>query len=400
MRNIVIYLFIGLGLWSCNKTKSTSFTIEGLIEGDFKDSTEISISYLTQNNGIWEEVEHTSYSKNNKFHFEGNINELTAACLFYDDVEIPIYLEPVVMKLVIDKNNPYAYKLSGTSVEKESIELRNILSVDMNTRYQIANSVQEIFNEISLYDNYPKLADSLMQKVYQYKAELMISAERIVSLQLDFINKHNSSQIVPHLLYLLARDNELVSIDTVAAIYNGLPEHTKATLLGRLAADYIKLVNRRDISIGDMAPDFSRESIQGDIISLSDFIGRSYILLDFWASWCAPCIKGIPDIKNIHDKYNKNLKIIAISSDSNREDWLNAINKYQLGMWTQILSVEALNNSYFRQETDLAVIYGANAIPLYILIDEQGKIIAKWNHIGEEQLIEIDEILTNQFHVP
>ena len=69
-------------------------------------------------------------------------------------------------------------------------------------------------------------------------------------------------------------------------------------------------------------------------------------------------------------------------------------------MWTQILSVETLNNSYFRQETDLAVIYGANAIPLYILIDRQGKVIAKWHHIGEEQLIEIDEILTNQFHVP
>lgn len=66
MRNFVIYLFIGFGLFSCNEKKSSSFTIEGQID-DIKDSTEIFLSYLTQNNGKWEEISDTAYLKNSKF---------------------------------------------------------------------------------------------------------------------------------------------------------------------------------------------------------------------------------------------------------------------------------------------------------------------------------------------
>jgi len=402
MRNVVIYLFFGLGLWSCNKTKSTSFSIDGRIEGHIMDSTEISVSFLTLKNEILEEVLYTTYSKNNKFHLEGNINELSAADLFFDDVEIPVYLEPVAIKIVIDKNNPYAYKLSGTSVEKENIELRNILFDDMNTFYRIRNNaqnkVQEIFNEIELHSDNHNLADSLMQKAYYYKSELTVIAEKIDSIQLDFIKKHNTYQITPHLLYKLLR-NDFISKDTIVAIYNDLLEQSKVTLLGRLALEQIKqkelLKNRKDISIGDLAPDFSRESMMGDTISLSNFIGKSYILLDFWASWCGPCIKGIPDIKNIHKKYNENLIIIGISLDSDREDWLKAVNEHQIGMWPHILSDSVLDNSYFIHENSIMRKYNIGPIPSYILIDKQGKIIAYWHNIGEEQLIEIDKILMN-----
>jgi len=398
MRNLVIFFCVSFGLWSCNHGKSTSFSIEGQIE-DVKDSTKISLYYLIQNNGKWKEISNIAYLKNNKFYFKGNINDLSAAYLVFNDIGVPIYLEPVTINLVIDKKDLYAYKLSGTSVEKESTELRNQLSANMKIRDQLSYSVNEIFNQIDLHNDDQILVDSLMKKVDQLRAENIINAKQIVSIQMNFIKKHITYQIVPHLLFLLARNNDIINIDTVVAIYNSLPEHSKTTLLGKLALEQIKqterALNKKDVLVGDTAPDFSRISMQGEAISLSDFIGKNYILLDFWASWCGPCIKGIPDIKNIYNRYNKDLKIIGISLDNNKEDWIKAINKLQIGMWSQILGSYDLENNYFANELDLPEMYNIKYIPFYILIDKQGKIAAKWEHIGEEQLNEIDKLLNN-----
>jgi len=399
MKNFVIFLFISFGLWSCNHEKSTTFTIEGQIEG-VKDSTEIFLSYFISNNGIWKEITDTACVENSKFLFKGNINELTAGWLCSNSLldsnhyEIPIYIEPTAMKLVIDKNDPYAYKLSGTNVEKESMELRNKLSANMKNRIQMQYRVNEIFNQIYLHNEDPALVDSLMKKVDQLRAENIINAKQNDSIQLDFVKKHNSYQIAPHLLFELAW-NEIIPIDTVAAIYNDLPEQSKTTLLGKLALEQIKqaerALNKKDIFAGDIAPDFTRVSMQGDTIKLSDYREKSCILLDFWASWCGPCIEGIPDIKNIYNEHNKNLKIIGISLDQSREKWLKAINEHQIGLWTQILS--AYDNNYFGNEMDLTEMYNIKIIPTYIFIDKQGKVMDIWHSIDEEGLSEINKML-------
>jgi len=398
MRNLVVFLFISFGLWSCNHEKSTSFTVNGQIE-DVKDSTEIFLSYFTFNNGIWNYITDTAYVKNKKFHFKGNIDDLTAGYLGFNDIGVPIYLEPVPIQLVIDKNDPYSYKLSGTNTEKESIELRNKLSANMMNIDKIQYSVNEIFKQINLHNGDSTLVDSLMKKVYQFRAESIINGKQIDSIQMNFIKKHNTYQIAPHLVYLLAW-NEILNIDTVAAIYNNLPEQSKTTLLGKLALEQIKQVkrdlNKKDILAGDTAPDFTRVSMQGDTIRLTDYRGKSCVLLDFWASWCGPCIKGIPDIKSIYNEHNKNLTIIGISLDQNKEKWLNAINKHQIGIWYQILSNYVLDNNYFVNEMNISEIYNVKIIPTYVFIDKEGKVIAIWHSIGKGELSDIDRVLKNK----
>jgi len=370
--------------------------LEGSVEG-LKDSGNIMLYYFILKSNVFQQIADTTKIINEKFMFEGNIDELTSAVLIFDNIEIPLYLEPTAMKLSIDKNNPYAYKLSGVSIEKENIELRNTLTTNMKIINQLNDSAIKIFKQIDLHANEPTLVDSLMQKAYQYKAEKIGITKIIDSLQLNFIKNHNTYQIAPHLLFILARDNDFVNIDTVAAIYNELPERSKTTWLGKLALEQIKQTGRvvkgKEISVGDIAPNFSMESMQEATIELSDFREKSYVLLDFWASWCGPCIKGIPDIKNIYDKYPKNLKIIGISLDSEKENWLKAIDEHQIGMWPQILSDTVVNNSYFRNETDLCGIYNIKGIPTYIFIDKQGKVIDVWHSIGKEELSEIDKTL-------
>ena len=168
------------------------------------------------------------------------------------------------------------------------------------------------------------------------------------------------------------------------------------TLLGKLALEQIKQakrdLNKKDILAGDIAPDFTRVSMQGDTIRLTDYRGKSCVLLDFWASWCGPCIKGIPDIKNIYNKYNENLKIIGISLDQNKADWQKAVIEHQIETGPQILSNRILD-SYFRNEMDLSEMYSIKIIPTYFFIDKQGKVIDVWHSIGKEELGEIDKIL-------
>ncbi|GHT59003.1 hypothetical protein AGMMS50239_04670 [Bacteroidia bacterium] len=86
--------------------------------------------------------------------------------------------------------------------------------------------------------------------------------------------------------------------------------------------------------------------------------------------------------------------IIGISLDKDSNKWLNAIDKYKLDQWSQILSIQTENQPADKE--DLDVLYNVkNGIPHYILIDKQGKIMARWGYLGKEQLIEMDRILNN-----
>ena len=76
---------------------------------------------------------------------------------------------------------------------------------------------------------------------------------------------------------------------------------------------------------GSIAPDISGRTTEGKEFSLSDF-GDKYILLDFWASWCNPCRKEIPNLKKLYKEYaDKGFQIISISIDKKKADWEKAL---------------------------------------------------------------------------
>lgn len=152
-----------------------------------------------------------------------------------------------------------------------------------------------------------------------------------------------------------------------------LPTWAKSSPDGKSIA--AKIEGAKSAHINTKAKNFVQQSSTEQKISLEAFKGK-YVLLDFWASWCAPCRKEHPDLIKTYEQFkNKNFEIISVSLDSENDNWLNAISKDKL-TWTQISDLKG-------QQNDIAVQYGVQSVPANFLINPKGVIIDK-NLTGEE----------------
>jgi peroxiredoxin len=137
-------------------------------------------------------------------------------------------------------------------------------------------------------------------------------------------------------------------------------------------------------ALGQNAAEISLPNPDGKTISLSQFKGK-YVLIDFWASWCGPCRKEMPNVVAAYAKFkDKGFEIFGVSLDQSKDKWVEAIAKDGI-TWPQVSDLKFWDSEPAKQ-------YGVQSIPYTVLIDKEGKIIAK-NLRGDELEKKLAEIL-------
>lgn len=138
----------------------------------------------------------------------------------------------------------------------------------------------------------------------------------------------------------------------------------------------------QELKIGDKAPEIIQNTIMGEKFRLSSLQGKM-VLIDFWASWCAPCRRENPNLVKAYNKYKdkefdngKGFTILSVSLDKDATQWEKAVKEDSLH-WEYHIS----DLKYWRNEA--AILYNISSIPTNYLIDADGIIVAKHLH-GKE----------------
>lgn len=146
-------------------------------------------------------------------------------------------------------------------------------------------------------------------------------------------------------------------------LYDNLSENVKSSYYGQILKEQV----RPEGFLNKMAPTIAAKTVAGETLNLQQSLsGKKVVLIDFWASWCAPCRKKIPELKALYEKYkDQGLEIVGISIDKKADDWKKALGEEQLPYPNYLDQGETANN------------WKVRAIPALFLVDSTGKVIAE-----------------------
>ena len=139
--------------------------------------------------------------------------------------------------------------------------------------------------------------------------------------------------------------------------------------------------------IGQPAPDFTLTGIDGEPFTLSEYDTQGkYTVLDFWGSWCGPCIAGIPEMKKQYEQYRNRLEIIGIACKDKETAWRAAVAEHGLP-WIQVINDET------SAESNVAVRYAVGAYPTKIILSPDKTILFTFVGEGRDFYEKLDELL-------
>lgn len=188
-----------------------------------------------------------------------------------------------------------------------------------------------------------------------------------------YVKQHLNDEVSPFLLL------EVSNQDTVAKLYQLLGTEAKESYHGKILGPLVK--GRYTTKLGQKIPPLISKTINGQPFLLGETKGK-YLLLDFWGSWCTPCIAEMPELKKFQQKYQNKVELIGLVCKDTKEKALTAIKKH------------ALNWAHLYSETDeFGSLFGVTAYPTKILLDPNGVVVKVYAGINKTMMDEIATII-------
>jgi peroxiredoxin len=349
----IIILFLILCVTSFAQPNTFKYTIKGFIEGLNNDSAILLIKTYDRQ-GILKVDTLYSIAKDNHFSFSGKSIAMRDASIRLGGVNarrsFSLFIEGGAISLKGKIDSLDHISVTGTPGNEEYM-------LKKKSESKLYGSITDLMAQI-------KGLGGNTDEVKKIETQINILRDSIKGGRIGFISTHKNSPASAIYLYVL---QDQLTINQLENLYSGLSPQIKN--LGYVKNIPAKINARKKSAIGNIAPEFTAIDISGKKFSLSDFRG-SFVLLEFWASWCIPCRADNVHLKKLYDSYrDRGFVIIGISLDDKKEKWVKAIMEDKLP-WIHTSELNAFENK-------LARLYGVQPIPDNFLLDPQGKIIAR-----------------------
>jgi len=365
---IIYYLLFTLSIGFSAKAQQEPFYE---ITGDVKNLPATKVYLVTfirgKNNNLSQPIINSALVKDGKFRLYKDtvlMEPSWATEIFYLD-------KSTKKRKSLSYQNKYNPKVNRQSflLENRKIEI----SGDMNTGLILSGSPESdmlfrygllssgLYGMDAKIDSVKKLGDNnKLTQILKFKNDSLAIFKKKL---LNIASQNPSSWVALLNIYQNADIFAPAELEQACKIFS---KEVMSTPKGISLSNYQK--QSGSLTVGALFPSFSFKDVNQKLVSLNEVRGVNGTLVIFWASWCGPCRKEIPELKKIYSEYNnKGINFISISTDHDLEAWKKAV-RVEAMPWPNLSNLPGNKDEIYKR-------YNVNEIPAVFLLDSKNRIV-------------------------